>query len=538
MHHPDFLPRNLSVRTLVGPAAVALAAGMPAHAATTAPQSSHERHQRPNVVLIVADDLGYGDLGCYGARNVTTPRVDALARAGVRYTDCHATAATSTPSRYAMLTGEYAWRRKGTDVAAGNAGMIIRPEQFTMADLFKSRGYRTAAIGKWHLGLGDSTGTQDWNAPLAAAPADLGFDYSYIMAATADRVPCVFIEDGQVADYDPFAPIEVDYRKNFPGEPTGKDNPELLTNMRPSHGHDQSIVNGISRIGYMKGGGKALWKDENIADSITTHAIAFMRRSAGEPFFLYFATNDVHVPRFPHERFRGKSTMGVRGDAIAQFDWSVGAILDELDRLGLTDNTIVILTSDNGPVVDDGYDDRAEELLGDHSPTGGLRGGKYSAFEGGTRVPYIVRWPRMAPAGCTNGGLASQIDLLASFGEYLNVRIPRGEAPDSYPRFKAMTGQSDTSRPWVVEQAYDNTVALLTPQWKFIPASTSPAIVPWGTGIETGLRVSPQLYSTADSRESTDVAASHKEVVTRLEALLSAIRDNDRTRLKSLGELP
>ena len=162
--------------------------------------------------------------------------------------------------------------------------------------------------------------------------SDLGFDYSYIMAATADRVPCVFIENGQVANYDPSAPIEVSYIKNFPGEPTGKDNPELLYNLKPSHGHDMSIVNGISRIGYMKGGGKALWKDENIADSITAHAVDFIKQHKDEPFFMYFATNDVHVPRFPHNRFRGKNKMGLRGDAIAQFDWSVGQLLEALDR--------------------------------------------------------------------------------------------------------------------------------------------------------------------------------------------------------------
>ena len=246
--------------------------------------------QKPNVILIYADDLGYGDLQCYGARNVETPHVNRLADEGIRFTNVHAVAATSTPSRYSLLTGEYAWRRPDTDVAAGNAGMIIRPTQFTMADMFRHSGYATAAIGKWHLGLGDKTGTQDWNAPLAASPADLGFDYHYIMAATADRVPCVFIENGEVANYDPSAPIEVSYRQNFPGEPTGKDNPELLYNLKHSHGHDQSIVNGIGRIGYMKGGGKALWKDENIADSITTHAIQFMEQHRDEPFFMYFAS--------------------------------------------------------------------------------------------------------------------------------------------------------------------------------------------------------------------------------------------------------
>lgn len=262
---------------------------------------------KPNVILIYADDLGYGDLECYGAKNIETPHVNRLASEGIRFTNAHATAATSTPSRYSLLTGEYAWRKPGTDIAAGNAGMIIRPEQHTMADIFKSSGYAIGAFGKWHLGLGDKTAQQDWNASLPTALGDLGFDYSYIMAATADRVPCVFIENGQVANYDPSAPIEVSYTHNFPGEPTEKDNPELLYNLKPSNGHNMSIVNGISRIGFMKGGGKALWKDENIADSITAHAVSFIEQHKDEPFFMYFATNDVHVPRFPHDRFRGRT---------------------------------------------------------------------------------------------------------------------------------------------------------------------------------------------------------------------------------------
>lgn len=478
----------------------------------------------PNVIFIYADDLGYGDLECYGATRVQTPNVNRLANEGIRFTQAHATASTSTPSRYAMLTGEYAWRRPDTDIAAGNAKMIIRPEQFTMADLFKAAGYSTAAIGKWHLGLGDKTGEQDWNAPLPAALGDLGFDYHYIMAATADRVPCVFIENGQVANYDPSAPIEVSYQANFPGEPTGKDNPELLYNLKPSFGHDKSIVNGISRIGYMKGGGKALWEDENIADSILVHAQGFIQANKDKPFFMYFATNDVHVPRFPHERFRGKNPMGLRGDAIVQFDWTVGQLLKTLDDLGIADNTIIILSSDNGPVVDDGYADEAVAKLGSHRPTGPLRGNKYSAFEGGTRIPAIVRWPKEIHKAAVSDALVSQIDWFASFASLLQVRLPKGAAIDSRNHLDTWLGKDNADRPWVIEQALNHALSVRTKEWKYIEPSRGEAIME-RESVETGYLMEPQLYHVASDYEQKNVAKENPEIVYELQSILKDVRD-------------
>ncbi|MDE7407440.1 MAG: sulfatase-like hydrolase/transferase [Muribaculaceae bacterium] len=478
---------------------------------------------QPNVLFIYADDLGYGDLECYGAKNVKTPNVNRLASNGIRFTDGYAVAATSTPSRFSMLTGLYSWRRPGTDIAPGNAGMIIRPNDYTIADMFKGAGYTTCAIGKWHLGLGDKTGKQDWNAPLPTGLGDIGFDYSYIMAATADRVPCVFIENGQVANYDPSAPIEVSYKANFPGEPTGKDNPELLYNLKPTFGHDMSIVNGISRIGYMKGGGKALWKDENIADSITKHAVDFIKSNTEKPFFMYFATNDVHVPRFPHDRFRGKNKMGLRGDAIAQFDWTVGQLISTLEELNLLDNTLIILSSDNGPVLNDGYDDQAAELLNGHSPTGGLRGNKYSLYEGGTRVPVIVHWPAGNLKKGVNHTIISQIDLLASLASMLGQRIPAGAAPDSFNRIDNWLGRDNTDRPWVVQQGYDHTLALRTRDWKYIDESTFPKMKPRGAKVETGCAPIQQLFDMRKHYEDKSVAAEHPDITGDMYLLLQKI---------------
>ncbi len=494
--------------------------GLVACSAAAQPSAS-----RPNVILLVADDLGYGDLSCYGATRVSTPHVDRLAENGVRFTDAHACASTSTPSRYALLTGEYPFRRKGTDVAAGNAGMIVRPEQYTVADAFKQAGYTTGAIGKWHLGLGDRTAGQDWNGKLDKDLADIGFDYHYIMAATADRVPCVFIENGRVANYDASAPIEVSYRQNFEGEPTGRTNPELLTKLRPSHGHDHSIVNGISRIGYMRGGGKALWEDENIADSITDRAKRFIERNAAGPFFLYLCTNDIHVPRYPHDRFRGKSPMGLRGDAILQFDWTVGEITATLQRLGLADNTLIILTSDNGPVLDDGYDDRAEELVGNHRAAGPWRGGKYSAFEAGNTVPFIVSWPDGVQRRGESDALVSQIDCLASLAALIGTPVAENAAPDSRNQLDTWLGRSDAPCPFAVSMAANHTLSVRTEAWKFIEPRGGEAVISWGPKIETGYSSVPQLYDmqrAGDERQN--VAEELPGTVEQFGALVKRLR--------------
>ena len=476
--------------------------------------------QKPNVIFIVADDLGYGDLSCYGEKTINTPNVDRLAANGIRFTDAHAVAATSTPSRYSLFTGHYSWRRNDTGVAQGDAGMIIRPEQTTIADMFKSAGYTTGAIGKWHLGLGDKTGTQNWNGTIAPGPQDIGFDYSYLMAATGDRVPCVWVENQKVANYDPNAPIYVSYKEPFPGEPLGKDNPELLTKLKPSpnHGHNQAIINGISRIGYMKGGGKAVWEDENIADSITSKAIWFIESQNDKPFFLYVGTNDVHVPRYPHSRFIGKSGMGYRGDAILQFDWTVGEIMKKLEAKGLMDNTLILLTSDNGPVVDDGYQDQAVELLGEHRPWGDFRGGKYSNFEAGTRVPFIVSWPKMIKAS-VSGALVSHIDLFASMAALVGENIGENVAVDSRNQLSALLGTDERGRDYIIESA--SSLSVSDGEWKYITPNNRAAFYPM-TQTESGNSQREQLYNLKeDISEKKNLAEMHPEKVKEFQDILA-----------------
>lgn len=496
-------------------------------AVPAAAQVHNDEH--PNVILIYADDLGYGDLQCYGAKSVATPNVNRLADNGIRFTNAYSVAATSTPSRYGILTGEYPFRKDGTDVAAGDAAMIISPEQQTVADLFKEAGYETAAFGKWHLGLGAESGKQNWNAPLDPALDDIGFDYSYIMAATADRVPCVFIENGMVADYDSTSPISVSYHKNFEGEPTGKDNPELLYNQRHSHGHDMSIVNGIGRIGFMKGGGKALWKDENIADSITSHAVSFINENKEKPFFIYFATNDVHVPRFPHERFRGTTGMGMRGDAIAQFDWCVGEIIKTLEDNGLLENTLIILTSDNGPVIDDGYDDKAEEMLNGHDPMGGLRGGKYSSFEAGTRVPFIVYYPKEIKKSKVSEALVSQIDFFNVMAEFLDVN-QEYTSPDGFRKeLKAWMGKDKKGRGYVVQMAQNHNLSIRMGDWKYITPCEGPSMIPWGPEIETGYSKEPQLYNLSSPYEKDNLSEKYPKKVKKMQGYKDKLCDKNYT---------
>lgn len=497
---------------------------LPLLAASTIPgmAAAKDKEAKPNVVLIYADDIGYGDLSCNGEKTIHTPNVDRLASQGIRFTNAHSAAATSTPSRYAMLTGEYAWRRDDTGIARGDAGMIIRPHQYTLADMFKSAGYTTGAIGKWHLGLGDKTGTQDWNKPLSPATHDIGFDYSFIMAATGDRVPCVYVENDAVINLDPNDPIEVSYVKNFEGEPTGKDNPELLTKMRPSQGHDQSIINGISRIGFMKGGKSALWKDETIAQTITEKAVQYIENNKDNPFFLYFATHDAHVPRVPSEKFAGKSGMGPRGDVILEFDWSVGQVLETLERLGLDENTIVILSSDNGPVVDDGYRDDAVQLLGDHRPSGPFRGGKYSSFEAGTRVPCILTWKNQVKPAVTNS-LVCHIDWLASFANLLEVQLPEGAAKDSKDYLSTWMGKSNKEREYLVLQNLANNLSITHKSWKYIKPGHGPAYNP-NTDIELGNSKQPQLYNLKqDKEEQNNLASKNKSMLNKLSKKLKEI---------------
>lgn len=510
--------QKLSRRRLLGNVAGAAIAN-------SLPRVSSAADRQPNIVLIYADDVGYGDLSCYGATAVRTPNIDSLAGGGLRFTNAHAPSATCTPSRYALMTGQYAWRKPGTAILPGDAALIIGHDQLTVPGMLKKAGYRTGVVGKWHLGLG--AGNIDWNGEIKPGPLEIGFDYSFIIPATPDRVPCVFVENHRVVNADPADPIRISYERPFPGEPTGRSNPELLK-MKPSHGHDMAIVDGVSRIGYMKGGKSALWVDEDIVDTLSTRAIRFIEENKRRPFFLYYATHDIHVPRLPNPRFRGKTSMGPRGDAIAELDWSVGQILATLDRNVLRDNTLVLFSSDNGPVVDDGYRDEAVEKLGSHKPAGEYRGGKYSNFDAGTRVPFLAQWPGRIKPDAVSNALVGQVDLVSTLAALTGQAVPGDQAPDSLNVLPALLGESTKGRQSLVEHA--DALALIDGDWKVIEGSSKPAINK-NTHTELGNNPDPQLYNLAsDPGEHRNVAAKYPERVRSMLSELKELRARGRSR--------
>lgn len=468
--------------------------------------------KKPNIIILYVDDLGYADVGAYGAIGVETPHIDKLAQNGVKFTDAHSSAATCTPSRYSLLTGNYAFRNDAA-ILPGDAPLLIDTAQATLPKMLKEAGYRTGVVGKWHLGLG--IGDVDWNKKISPGPEAVGFDYSFLIPATGDRVPTVFVENGEVVNLDPEDPIEVSYKEKIGDRPTGIENPELLK-MKADKQHSQTIVNGISRIGYMAGGKSAEWVDEEFAFVLNEKARKFMQEDKEHPFFLFYSFHDIHVPRVPHPKFKGASTMGARGDAIAQVDYVVGEIVNEVEKLGLAENTIILFTSDNGPVLDDGYFDKASKLVGEHDPSGPFRGGKYSIYEAGTRVPTIVYWPGTVSPSESNA-MMNQLDLFASFASLVG-EDPGKDVVDSQNHLDAWLGKTRVGRKQMLEEAF--TLALRDGDWKYIQPFQGDQIPAWmaNKDVEPGLSEEPQLYNLEiDIAEQHNLAEENPEMVARFQ---------------------
>lgn len=484
-------------------------------------QEKTTKKDLPNIVLIYMDDLGYGDVSAYGATEINTPNMDRLANGGIRFTQGYATSATCSPSRYAILTGIYPWRNKDAKILPGTAPLLIDTSTVTLPGMLRVAGYHTGVVGKWHLGLGD--GNVDWNQHITPGPNEVGFDYSFIMAATQDRVPTVYIENGNVVGLDPNDPIQVDYDKNFEGEPTGLDNPELLK-LNYSHGHNNSIVNGIPRIGFMKGGEKAKWKDEDMADTFLDKARKYVMAHKNEPFFLYYAFQQPHVPRTPNPRFVGSTDMGPRGDVIMEADAMIGEFIKTLEEEGLADHTLIIFSSDNGPVVDDGYEDQAVERLGEHTPWGPFRGGKYSLFEAGTRVPFVTYWPGTIQPRVSDA-VVSQVDLFASLADLAGNKQAYSDK-DSKDFLDVLLGESEDGREGLILEATSRT-AFRQGDWVMIPPYKGPAINKW-VNIELGNSEQYQLYNLSEDKgQQKNLADENPDKLREMVQAFEKIRGKD-----------
>jgi len=488
--------------------------------------------ERPNVVVIMADDMGYGDLSCYGAHSLQTPHLDRLAAGGVRFTSGYCSASTCTPTRYSLLTGTYAFRGERTGIAPPNSPSIIAPGTETVASVLGRAGYATAVVGKWHLGLGGPDGP-DWNGDLKPGPLEIGFDTCFLLPTTNDRVPQVYVHDHRVPNLDPADPLWVGMKKPSPDHPTGLTHRDSLK-MDWSHGHNSTIHNGISRIGFYTGGHAARFRDEDLADEWVNRSVSFMEEHQDEPFFLFFSSHDLHVPRVPHERFQGSTKLGFRGDSIVQLDWCVGELMKALERLNLTEKTLVVFCSDNGPVMDDGYKDEALEKLGDHRAAGPFTGGKYSVYEGGTRTPFITSWKgRIQPQ--VSDEVVCTIDLAASLAALTGQTLPDDACLDSFDVLGALLGDRDArGRDHLVQQdnGRSGSYGLRVGDWKLQRhdrRSSRNQVVE--KQLENTKVPKLQLFNLADDpAEKKNVIDQHPEVAEKLQQQLQKIIADGRSR--------
>jgi arylsulfatase A-like enzyme len=370
------------------------------------------KDEGPNIVLIFADDLGYGDVGCYGATKVNTPNIDRLAKQGRRFTDAHSASAVCTPSRYALLTGEYPLRKNLYPPVFLKTGLVIDTKQQTLGTVMKDAGYATACIGKWHLGFGASR--PDWNGELKPGPLELGFDYYFGVPVVNSHPPFVYVENHNVVGLVPEDPFV------FNKKAKTRAFPEKM---------------GLATIGGADAAHE-LYDDEQVGTTLTKKAITWIKKQKDKPFFLYLPTTNIHHPFTPHPRFKGTSECGRYGDFIHELDWIVGEIMKALDEHGVADNTLLIFTSDNGGMLNQGGQDA---WSAGHTLNGKLMGFKFDAWEGGHRVPFIARWPGKIQAGSKSDQLICNIDMIATFAALADRKLKKGQGRDSVNVLSALT---------------------------------------------------------------------------------------------------
>lgn len=458
---------------------------------------------KPNFLLLLADDLGYGDVGCYNPKSkIPTPNIDRLAREGMRFTDAHAAGPLCHPSRYGLLTGRYPFR---TDVSRWPKQPLITPGQMTLASLLKSQGYRTAMVGKWHLGFRES----GYDQPLAGGPLDCGFDTFFGLRASTDIPPYFYIRgDRAVA-----APTETIADHASAG---------------------WSPIQGA----FWRGGGIAPGLAlKEVLPRLTEEALQVLdaqvkTNSIGRaPFFLYCAFTAPHTPWLPAGEFEGKSGAGMYGDFTMMVDAAIGRILSALDSHGLTRDTLVIFTSDNGPVW---YPTDVERF--GHDCAGGWRGMKADLWEGGHRVPFVVRWPGRVPPGTVSAQTICFTDVLATLADLCGVPLAPEAGPDSFSFLPVLEGAQPSDKairaPLVMQAgSVSDMMMIRSGDWKLINGLGSGGFSKPSTRKPGAGEAAVQLYNLRnDPAESTNVAAQYPDKVKELQAALKALVERGRSR--------
>ena len=467
-----------------------------------------EKAARPNIIVVLSDDFGYGSAACLGGTDLQTPSLDRLAREGRRFTHAYAPGSVCSPTRYGLMTGRYYWRTsvKDGEVLPGNAPLHIETDRLTLASLCKSQGYRTAAFGKWHLGMGTQRIT-DWSGSLKPGPLEIGFDYFFGLGSNPWTGPHTFIENHEVLG-------------KLPGQSV----------VVQSGTRQQNTTTGIEKP----------WKEEQIMQSLTAQVVSWLgEQKPGEPFFMYYAPNAVHRPVAPHPKFSG-SKYGIYGDFIHELDWSVGQILDKLDRLKLADNTLVLFTSDNGGVINRNNEEAAKAMDAGLAINGTLRGGKHDVWEGGFREPFLVRWPGNVPAGTVSPQVICHTDVLATLANVLNVPLAKGQAEDSFDALRAFTEAQPGPpvRDHVILQSADATYAIRAGDWKLIERVDAPTFEHRNRNSANRAaqrqRAAPQANELfdlkSDPAEAKSVIGGNDALAATLKKLLAESRDRGYTR--------
>ncbi|MDF7825960.1 arylsulfatase [Pontiellaceae bacterium B12227] len=496
----------------------------------------------PNVVLIFADDLGYGDLGCYGAAKVQTPNIDKLASEGRRFTDAHSASAVCTPSRYGLLTGEYPFRAQGGKGIWGPCGhfqsLLIDTDKLTLGQLFKNKGYATAAVGKWHLGFG--SGKTDWNQPLRPGPLELGFDYYFGVPKVNSGYPYVYVENDSIVGYDPNDPIT--FKKPFSvtttyPEVAGKKSENKVGGAKKAH-----AIYDDEKTGPLLVEKAVDWINKQVGDRNTRHSTP----DTSAPFFLYFPTTNIHHPFTPAPQFKGTSQCGLYGDFIHEFDWMVGELVQCLEKNGLSENTLIIVTSDNGGMFNRGGQDA---FAAGHRQNGDLLGFKFGVWEGGQRVPFIAKWPGHIEPKTVSDQLISGVDMLATFAALTGQQVAEKQLADSINVLPALTGEPEAPlrEELVLMPRQSSHVSIRKGKWVYIPAKGAggfkgkpgthgaggPACASFvgsvNSDIENGKikKGAPpaQLYDLkADVNQTRNLYNEFPEVVKEMQALLATYR--------------